>query len=120
MRSFKSNKRLPNFAADVLRLDPSDPIWNAMMSVMMDEVGPTNVINTTIFSDDELRAIRTPMLLLIGDNERMYEPHSTLKLALKRMPQLDGAIVPNAHHIAAMAQPQDVNERILRFLQRGA
>jgi pimeloyl-ACP methyl ester carboxylesterase len=40
-----------------------------------------------------------------------------LKLAQQRMPGLEGAIVPGADHIAAMAQPDDVNERILRFLQ---
>jgi hypothetical protein len=33
------------------------------------------------------------------------------------MPRLSGAIVPNAHHLAAIAQPDDVNERIVRFLQ---
>jgi hypothetical protein len=35
------------------------------------------------------------------------------------MPQLKGAIIKGADHIAAMAQPHDVNERIIRFLQRG-
>jgi pimeloyl-ACP methyl ester carboxylesterase len=88
------------------------------MSVTMSDFGPANVINATVFSDAELRAIRAPTLLLIGDKERLYEPHATLKLALKCMPGLEGAIVPEADHIAAMAQPDDVNERIIRFLQR--
>jgi len=116
MHRLKSDKRAGNFAADVLRLSPCDLHWSAMMSVTMDESGPGNVINTTVFSDNELQAIRAPTLLLIGDRERMYEPHSTLQLALKRMPQLEGGIVKNAHHIAAMAQPDVVNERIIRFL----
>jgi len=36
------------------------------------------------------------------------------------MPGLEGEIVPNAHHIAAMAKPDEVNERIIQFLQRRA
>jgi hypothetical protein len=32
------------------------------------------------------------------------------------MPGLQGAIVPDADHIAAMAQPDDVNARIIGFL----
>jgi hypothetical protein len=35
------------------------------------------------------------------------------------MPGLDAEVVPKAHHIAAMAQPAAMNERILEFLQRG-
>ena len=73
-----------------------------------------------MFSKTQLWAIRAPTLLLIGDRERLYEPHATLKLAQERMPGLTGAIVPDADHIAAMAQPDDVNKRIIRFLQQGA
>jgi pimeloyl-ACP methyl ester carboxylesterase len=121
MRRLQRNKRAPEIA-DLLdkdvRLHPSDAKWRALMSVTMSDFGPANVINATVFSDAELRAIRAPTLLLIGDKERLYEPHATLKLALKCMPGLEGAIVPEADHIAAMAQPDDVNERIIRFLQR--
>ena len=40
-----------------------------------------------------------------------------LKLAMRRMPGLEAAIVAHADHIAAMAQPHDVNARIIRFPQ---
>jgi pimeloyl-ACP methyl ester carboxylesterase len=48
----------------------------------------------------------------------MYQPHALLQLAQQRMPQLQGAIVDDADHIAAMAQPADVNDRILQFLRQ--
>ena len=83
----------------------------------MSESARPNTVSPIVFSASELKAIRAPTLLLIGENERLYDPHATLKRALKRMPCLSGAIVPNAHHLAAMAQPDDVNERIIRFLQ---
>lgn len=58
-------------------------------------------------------------MLLIGDKETLYEPHAMLRLAQARMPGLEGAIVPDADHIAALAQPDDVNARIVRFIQGG-
>jgi pimeloyl-ACP methyl ester carboxylesterase len=99
---------------------PRDAKWSALMAVTMSESAKVSVISTSVFSKTQLWAIRAPTLLLIGDRERLYEPHATLKLAQERMPGLTGAIVPDADHIAAMAQPDDVNERIIRFLQQGA
>jgi len=103
-------------------LEPRDAKWRALMSVMMAESPRVNVIRPPVLGEAELRTIRAPTLLLIGDQERLYEPHATLTLARKRMPALEGAIVPDADHLAAMAQPEDVNGRIIRFLQqrRGA
>jgi pimeloyl-ACP methyl ester carboxylesterase len=58
--------------------------------------------------------LAAPTRLLIGEKERLYEPHATLKLAQRRMPGLTGAIVPDADHIGAMARPDEINERIIR------
>jgi pimeloyl-ACP methyl ester carboxylesterase len=33
------------------------------------------------------------------------------------MPGLTGEVIPKAGHLASMAQPQAVNERIVRFLR---
>jgi hypothetical protein len=44
------------------------------------------------------------------------EGRARLKLARKRMPGLKAAIAPDADHIAGMAQPDDVNARIIHFL----
>ena len=35
---------------------------------------------------------------------------------MTRMPGLEAEIVPGAHHLAAMAQPDAVNARIVDFL----
>ena len=50
--------------------------------------------------------------------EVIYPPQATLRRALARMPGLEGAIVPGANHLPAMAQPNEVNARIVEFLQR--
>jgi hypothetical protein len=59
-----------------------------------------------------------PTLLLIGEHKQLYVP-ATLELAKRRMPGLTGAVIAGAHHIAALAQPEDVNRRILEFLRAG-
>ena len=99
------------------RVLPRDGLWAALIGVTMAEAPKVSVINAPVFSRAQLQAIRAPTLLLIGDRETLYEPHAALALAKARMPALQTAIVPDADHIAAMAQPDDVNARILGFLR---
>jgi pimeloyl-ACP methyl ester carboxylesterase len=118
-RRLTGRKRAPSLADLGSRRLPRDRLWGALIAVTMAESAEVSVINASVFSGAQLRAVRAPTLLLIGEHERLYEPHAALKLAMARMPGLEGAIVPDADHIAAMAQPDDVNERIIQFLQRG-
>ena len=59
-------------------------------------------------------------VLLIGEHETLYRPQPTLDLARRRMPGLETALVADADHIAAMAQPEAVTARILDFLRPAA
>jgi pimeloyl-ACP methyl ester carboxylesterase len=103
-----------------LGIRPRDMKWAALMGVTMSGAfSQVSVIKPAVLGRGELRAIRAPALLLIGDAERLYAPQEMLERARKRMPGLEGAVVPGADHIAAMAQPEDVNGWILRFLQAG-
>jgi pimeloyl-ACP methyl ester carboxylesterase len=120
LRRFTGRRRAPGMA-DLGRdtapmAPPRDLLWAALMGVTMTERPTVSVISPPVFTTAQLRSIRAPTLLLIGENERLYAPQATLDLAKRRMPALQVAIVPNADHIAAMAQPEDVNARVLRFL----
>jgi len=117
MRRLTGRKRAPSLADLGPRRLPRDAKWAALIGVTMAERAKVSVTNAAVFSAAQLRAIRAPTLLLIGDKETLYEPYAMLKLAQARMPGLEGAIVPDADHIAAMAQPDDVNARIVRFLR---
>jgi len=119
LRRLRGSRRAASMA-DFVRRAPRDAAWSALMAVTMAEAPEVSVINASAFSRAELRAIHAPMLLLIGAEETLYEPQATLRLAQARMPGLTGAVVPDADHIAAMAQPDDVNGRIIGFLQGGA
>jgi pimeloyl-ACP methyl ester carboxylesterase len=116
MRQLAGTKRAPSLADLGPRRLPRDMTWAALIGVTMAERAKVSVTNPTVFSGAQLRAIRAPTLLLIGDKETLYEPQAMLRLAQARMPGLRGAIVPDADHIAAMAQPDDVNARIIAFL----
>jgi pimeloyl-ACP methyl ester carboxylesterase len=119
IRKFFGDKRPPQIAdLDRRRAppNPADAAWRRLMSVTMTESPKTSMIRAHVFSRRELRRITAPVLLLIGDRERLYQPRATLALAMRRMPRLTGAIVPNAGHIAALDQPEDVNARIVDFL----
>jgi pimeloyl-ACP methyl ester carboxylesterase len=70
----------------------------------------------TVFSDEDLRKIQTPVLLLIGDHEVIYKPEHAIRRARRLMPNLIAEIIPNANHIAEYTAPDFVNEKILDFL----
>jgi pimeloyl-ACP methyl ester carboxylesterase len=70
----------------------------------------------TVFNDEDLRKIRTPILLLIGDHEVIYKPADAIRRATRLVDSLKAEIVPNANHIAEYTAPDFVNRKILKFL----
>jgi pimeloyl-ACP methyl ester carboxylesterase len=116
------NRGTPDVTAFLGRdvhLDPRDADWANLVSLVLSDGVRVNAAFPRVFSKAELGAIRAPTLLLIGDNELLYEPHAMLTRARDRMPTLEGEIIPHAHHIAAMAQPDEIDTRIIGFLKRG-
>ena len=75
-----------------------------------EEVFPTE------FTDDELRQIKTPALLLVGEKEVIHSPRKAIDRAKRLMPDIQAEMIPEASHILSMDQPEIVNERILRFI----
>ena len=71
-----------------------------------------------MFSDDELRQISLPVLLLIGDQDRLNPPKA-LERARLTIPHVEAEIIPRAGHFLSMEQPEDVDARILKFLAEG-
>jgi pimeloyl-ACP methyl ester carboxylesterase len=77
---------------------------------------PSNQLPPPVYSDEELRKIRTPMLLLIGDHEVIYNPERVIRRATKLVAGLKAELVPNANHNAQVTAPELVNRKILEFL----
>jgi pimeloyl-ACP methyl ester carboxylesterase len=78
----------------------------------------TSRVMPTVFSDDELRAIRVPTLLLIGDHEVISDPAKALARARRLIPDFHGGLVPRSRHEMCVSQYQIVDPTVLDFLKR--
>jgi pimeloyl-ACP methyl ester carboxylesterase len=70
----------------------------------------------TVFSDDQLRMMQVPTLLLIGDHEVIYDPARALARARRLIPDFQGELVPRASHDMCVSQHRIVDARIVDFL----
>ena len=70
----------------------------------------------TVYTDEELKQIELPALLLIGAGEKIYNPEKAIDRAQRLMPDLTAEIIPNVGHTLNMEQPETINARILGFL----
>jgi pimeloyl-ACP methyl ester carboxylesterase len=70
----------------------------------------------SVFSDEELLGVRTPLLLLIGDREVIYEPDRVIRRATRMVTGLKAEIVSKANHNAEYTAADVINEKIILFL----
>ena len=68
-------------------------------------------------SDVELRALRMPVLLLVGENELLYEPAAALARGWRLIPHFDGELIPRCSHDMSANQWRRVDARVLEFLE---
>ena len=72
----------------------------------------------TVYTDEELKRIELPTLLLIGAEDKIYNPKKAIDRAQRLMPDLTAEIIPNVGHTLNMEQPETINARILKFLSK--
>jgi pimeloyl-ACP methyl ester carboxylesterase len=73
--------------------------------------------NPDIFTDEQLRSLQAPTLLLIGQQEVIYDVPATLERARRLVPHLEADLIPNASHEMTYSQAGVVDEHILQFLK---
>ena len=71
----------------------------------------------TVLSDDDLRALPMPVLLLIGEDEVIYDPAKALARARRLIPHLEGDLVPQSGHGMSFTHSEIVDARMLDFLE---
>lgn len=74
-------------------------------------------IMPSAFSDDKLRAMQVPVLLLFGDHEVIYDPAKALARAQALIPNFEGELVPRCSHDMCLRQHRIVDTRVLDFLK---
>jgi len=66
--------------------------------------------------DEELKKLKLPTLLLIGDHEVLYEADRAVKRAEELVENIQTALIPNASHMVNWEQTDLVNSHLLNFL----
>jgi pimeloyl-ACP methyl ester carboxylesterase len=70
-----------------------------------------------VHSKNELRHLKVPVLLLIGDKEKIYKPTEAIKCAQKYAPGLKGQIIPQCGHAIPTDQPEILAEKVDSFFR---
>ncbi|HET6226557.1 MAG TPA: alpha/beta hydrolase [Bacteroidia bacterium] len=68
------------------------------------------------FSEDELKSLKIPVLVLIGDNDIINDKNG-LQKAKDFIPNIEAETVTDASHFLSFDRPQEVDKRILKFLE---
>jgi pimeloyl-ACP methyl ester carboxylesterase len=95
---------------------PRDPLWAPLFYRSLLHGRLINQVFPRVYSAAEFAQIRADVLLLIGAREAIYDPAEAIESARALLPRAEVDLIPDAHHIAALAQPAFVNRRILDFL----
>jgi len=95
---------------------PSDGPWDELFRLSLLHGKGTNQVFPRVYSANELAQIEAPTLLVIGEHEKIYPPLDAIQSAIRLMPGITTGLIPGAHHIAGVAQPELVNTRLLAFL----
>jgi pimeloyl-ACP methyl ester carboxylesterase len=69
-----------------------------------------------VYTDADLRQLRVPALLLLGDREVVYDPQAAAKRAARLVSGIRVKIIPGAGHLLTFDQPETINHCILEFL----
>jgi pimeloyl-ACP methyl ester carboxylesterase len=67
------------------------------------------------FSDDELKSLHIPVLLLIGDQD-IINNEKSIEKAKKLIPHVETGIIQNAGHFLSLDQAEIVNRKVMAFL----
>jgi pimeloyl-ACP methyl ester carboxylesterase len=95
---------------------PRDPLWEPLFYASMVYGGLINQVFPRMYSKDEFSQIKAQVLLLLGEEEAIYNNLGTaVRSARELIPNLKVEMIPNAHHVAAVANPEEVNQKLLQF-----
>ena len=69
-----------------------------------------------VFSGEEVARIEAPTLLVLGELERIYRPDKAARAARRLMPSVQVELIPRAHYVTAIANPEAGNACVTAFL----
>jgi pimeloyl-ACP methyl ester carboxylesterase len=94
-----------------------DPSWEPLFYETMVHGRLINRVFPRVYTREEFSAIEAPVLLVVGEEEVIYNDlDAAVESARRLIPDIRVALIPGAHHITALAQPELTNEKIIQFL----
>ena len=69
-----------------------------------------------MFAEEQLRAMRVPTLLLVGEHEVICHPTAALDRARRLFPDVQAELVAHSSHDMCSSQHRIVDARVLEFL----
>jgi pimeloyl-ACP methyl ester carboxylesterase len=120
MQTIPNRSSVNSFIKYVSALPQANILFKEMVEQLYQGVKnirfPPQIVRPFVFSDDELRTVIMPTLVVIGDKEVIYDPQAALERATRLIPCCETEIIPNAGHDLMRDQPALVNRSILQFL----
>ncbi|OAB37075.1 hypothetical protein PMSD_09735 [Paenibacillus macquariensis subsp. defensor] len=104
---FMSKSYQPNAHAEVL-------IRQFIVSGM--NCVPQLRVTPTVFKDHELQGLTMEILLMVGDQEVIYDYDKMLSKANRVLPNVHTSVIHDAGHALTVEQYEIVNDTIIRFL----
>ncbi|WP_042460103.1 alpha/beta fold hydrolase [Neobacillus dielmonensis] len=77
---------------------------------------PCQQVKPIVFPEQELQNLSTETLLLVGEDEVIYNPEKMLKKAERLLPNVTTKMIPKAGHGLTIEQYEKVNEAVMSFL----
>lgn len=75
-------------------------------------------VTPDVVTDEQLRTMKVPTLLLIGDHEVISDPARALERARRLIPDFQGELVPGCRHDMCSSRHAFVDARVLDFLEK--
>jgi pimeloyl-ACP methyl ester carboxylesterase len=93
-----------------------DPEFVRLMDAVVSECTPVTIF-PEVYTADELAQLKAPTLLLLGDQESIYDPARAAERAERHIPNIRTVRIRDAGHLLNMEQPEAVNREIVAFLR---
>lgn len=74
------------------------------------------ILVPSVFSDDELKKVKVPALLMIGDKEVIYKPQHAFNRAMSLIPHMKTRHITGAGHALNIENSEEVNHEVIQFL----
>lgn len=96
-----------------------DPLWEPLFHESLVHGLSINQVFPRVYSMEEFAQIKAKVLLILGERETIYKPQTAIHATGKLIPGVEVGLIPNAHHITALAQSELVDQCLLQFFAPG-